>query len=156
MQVSLLTIRLVYTQVFCFPLFYNGHFKLHHFGLQSNSDVQTFCTTASAKRNTWLQFNLKLADRVVFSKELHLSVESIEAERGLQARESSSCPRNNTSVVGQWLENKHGYKIKMTENMRQQQQERISVMYYHQNLTTSSLQLLPVHTVHHTGPTSTQ
>lgn len=99
MPVSLPTIRLVYTQVFCFSLFYKGHFKLHHCSLQSNSDVQTFCTTASAERNTWLQFNLKLADRVVLSKELHLSVESIEAERRLQARESSPCPRNNMVVV---------------------------------------------------------
>lgn len=82
-QASLLTSRLVYTQVFSFSFFYKGHFKLCHFSLHSNSDVQTFCTAASAKRNTWLQFNLKLADWVVFSKELHLSMESIKAERGL-------------------------------------------------------------------------
>lgn len=51
------------------------------------------CREASAQSNTWLQFNLKLADRVVFSKELHLSVESIEAECGLQTCEGSSYPR---------------------------------------------------------------
>lgn len=125
MPVSLLTIRLVYTQVFCFSLFYKGHFKLHHCSLQSNSDVQTFCTTASAERNTWLQFNLKLADRVVLSKELHLSVESIEAERRLQARESSPCPRNNMVVV--------------------RDRENLSNVLSSHNLSTSSLQLLAVH-----------
>lgn len=58
---------------------------------------------ASAKSNTWLQFNLKLADRVIFSKELHLSVESIEAECSLQACEGSSYPRKELVSCGKMI-----------------------------------------------------
>lgn len=42
-------------------------------------------------KHTWLQLNLKLANRVVLPKELHLSVEGIQAEGSLQARKSSTC-----------------------------------------------------------------
>jgi len=100
-QVSLFTFRLVYKPVFIFSFFYKGYVKISPFwSIFQHQYPEIFCTAASAKSNTWLQFNLKLADRVVFSKELHLSVESIKPECSLQTREGSSYPRKKFVSCG--------------------------------------------------------
>lgn len=40
---------------------------------------------------TWLQLDLQLADRTVLAQQLHLPVQGVQPEGGLQAGEGSTC-----------------------------------------------------------------
>lgn len=94
-----------------------------------------------AKSNTWLQFNLKLADRIIFSKELHLSVESIEAECSLQTCEGSSYPRKYLVSCGkiisktQSVQDWHRDKVNAAANAKDR-----TVRQKHSNVMAEKLQ----------------